>query len=242
MTPAPALREVRSDLAWFFDIDGTLAEIVERPELVQVRPDMRRVLTDLRERAGGAVALVSGRPIALVDALFDGERFAVAGQHGLERRTATGDVIHYATRSGGLDAVRKAMTAMVARHPGLLLEDKGLSLALHYRLAPQLGGYVHRTMRALAELAGSAYHLQRGKRVVEILPRGSNKGFAVRAFMQEPPFAGRTPAFVGDDVTDEHAFAIVNELAGYSVKVGPGPTIADWRLADVNAVRAWLEG
>lgn len=237
----PGLPEVRLDLAWFFDIDGTLAELTERPELVQVDPAIRRLLSSLYERTGGALALVSGRSISVVDALFPGTRFPVAGQHGLERRSSSGAVVRNPPRSERLLAFREAMTAMVLRHPGLLLEDKGLSLALHYRQAPQLGALVHREMRALLASDGPDFQLLAGKRVVEILPGGSNKGLAVRQFMQEPPFRGRTPAFVGDDVTDEHAFAIVNELAGYSVKVGPGPTLADWRLDDVTAVRAWLE-
>jgi trehalose 6-phosphate phosphatase len=168
-------------------------------------------------------------------------RFPVAGQHGLERRDIAGRLTRPEGPSRDLVAARDLLTSVVGRYPDLLFEDKGLSLALHYRRAPQLASHVHRVVRSLASRLGPGWVVQAGKRVVELKPAGRDKGAAVRDFMEEPPFTGRTPVFVGDDQTDEHGFAMVNRLGGHSVKVGPGPTAARWRLPDVAAVRAWLE-
>jgi trehalose 6-phosphate phosphatase len=123
---------------------------------------------------------------------------------------------------------------------GLLLENKELSLALHYRRAPRLAAYAHRLARSLLPSLGHTFCLQRGKYVVEIRPAGKDKGAAVLEFMREPPFRGRTAVFVGDDLTDELGFRTVNRLGGHAVKVGRGATAARWRLRDVRAVREWL--
>lgn len=234
--PAP-----RPEWAYFFDIDGTLVAIADSPARVRVDDALRRLIAALHRSAGGAVALVSGRAIADIDALFKGSRLPVAGQHGAERRDASGMVSRRARSAAGFPQVRSELASLVERHPSLLLEDKGLSLALHYRAAPRLGGLVHRVMRGLHARHRKDLHLVAGKRVVELLPAGSDKGAAVLRFMREQPFRGRTPVFVGDDVTDEAAFVSVNRLDGHSVKVGAGPTAARWRLADVAAVRRWLE-
>lgn len=232
----------RADLAWFFDVDGTVAEIALMPESVVVDPRIGELLHIIHARSDGALALVSGRSLADLDAMFPERRYAAAGQHGLERRDISGKVTRHAERTAGFLEAQVALADIAHRFPALHLEVKGLSLALHYRRAPQLGGFVHREMRRVLAGVGPGFHLQQGKRVVELLPAGSDKGSAVRAFMAEPPFAGRTPIFIGDDVTDERAFETVNTLGGYSVKVGPGPTVAKWRLDGVTAVRNWLEG
>ncbi|PYP59719.1 MAG: trehalose-phosphatase [Gemmatimonadetes bacterium] len=234
--PAP-----RPDWAYFFDIDGTLVDLADAPGAAGPDGDVQRLLVDLYRATGGAVALISGRSIADIDRLVPDLRLPAAGQHGIERRDAAGRVSHHALPSPALDAVRRGLAAAVARHPGLLLEDKGLSLALHYRRAPRLAGYAHRLVRSLLVASDGTYGVQGGKRVVEIKPAGKDKGVAVLEFLQEDPFRGRTPVFVGDDSTDEHAFVTVNRLHGHSVKVGPGRTAARRRLRDVRAVRAWLE-
>jgi len=140
----------------------------------------------------------------------------------------------------GLQIARRRLTDVANAFDGLLMEDKGRSLALHYRAAPQLETYVLESVRALGEDLGDAYAIQVGKYVVELRPAGTDKGEAIRAFMEEAPFAGRTPVFIGDDVSDEHGFAVVNEMDGYAVKVGDGATIAPWQLPDVRAVEHWL--
>jgi trehalose 6-phosphate phosphatase len=163
----------------------------------------------------------------------------VAGQHGAERRNAAGHSTGHAP-TVDLTLARDRLAQATFDKPGLLLEDKGLSLALHYRQVPQLAGFVHQTMEALLADLDGEYCLQRGKSVVELKPAGQDKGRALREFMAEDPFTGRTPVFVGDDATDEYGFATVNELGGYAVKVGAGETIARWRLENVQAVEQWL--
>lgn len=227
--------------AYFFDIDGTLVNFAASPTRVRIDRKLRYVLGRLYRSAGGAVALISGRSIADIDRLFPGVRWPVAGQHGIERRDHSGVVVRHAFQSEKLAWVHRQLVDAVARHRGLLLEDKGLSLALHYRQVPRLGGFVHRLMRSVLVQVGTEYCLQVGKRVVEMKPTGRHKGIAVQEFMREKPFRGRKPVFIGDDATDEYGFAMVNRLEGHSVKVGWGPTVAHWRLRDARAVRTWLE-
>lgn len=229
------------DWAYFLDIDGTLVDIADSPAGARLAPALRHLVEQLSQAAGGAVALISGRSIADIDNLLPGIRLPAAGQHGIERRDATGGISRHAFPSERFDRVRAQLAAAAARHRGLLLEDKGLSLALHYRRAPQLAGFAHRLVRSLLPTVGAQYCILAGKRIVEMKPAGKDKGVAVLEFMQEAPFKGRTPVFVGDDVTDEYGFATVNRLHGHSVKVGPGPTAAHWRLRDVRAVQEWLE-
>lgn len=230
----------RREWAYFFDIDGTLVAIAATPAGARPGRDLRRLLEDLHQASGGAVALISGRSIADIDQLFSGVRFPAAGQHGLERRNAAGAITRHSVAAARLDAVRDRIAAAVAGKRGLLLEHKGLSLALHYRRAPRLAGFAHRTVRLLLPRLGSDYGIQTGKRVVEMRPTGKDKGAAALEFMAEAPFRDRTPVFVGDDASDEHGFATVNRLGGYSIKVGPGRTAARWRLPNVKAVEQWL--
>ena len=230
----------RSDWAYFFDIDGTLIDFADTPSSVQVSDEVRRLLERLYECAGGAVALMSGRTIAEVDRLFPAVQLPVAGQHGVERRNAAGVYSRHAAPTERFEQARERLTAAIADKPGLLLEDKGVSLALHYRRVPELADFVQRTMEdVLPQLAGQ-YSLQLGKSVVEMKPAGKDKGLAVREFLEEPPFTDRAPVFVGDDDTDEYGFHVVNQLGGHSIKVGVGATAARWRLPDVEAVRQWL--
>jgi trehalose 6-phosphate phosphatase len=198
-------------------------------------------LAALHDRTGGALALVSGRPLRELDALLPAAGWAAAGQHGLEWRAPDGS-LHRPPPPAALEPAREALADLVARHPALLLEDKGLSLALHYRRAPRLAGFAHRAVRQLATQLGPELVVQTGKRVIELRPAGQDKGAAVRRFLALPPFRGRRPVFLGDDVTDEAAFGAVNALGGHSIKVGRGPTAARWRLAGVDDVRAWLAG
>lgn len=234
---APALAPA---MAVFLDIDGTLVRHEERPGDVRIDAPLRELLAQLRALASGALALISGRSIADIDALFAPERYPVAGQHGAERRSADGTVHFHAPLAERLAGPAAGLRRLVRARPGLLLEEKGASLALHFRGEPSLAGLVeHEARRALAAL-GDGFELQAGKFVIEVKPSGKDKGTAIAEFLAEAPFAGRMPVFVGDDLTDELGFDLVNRLGGESVKVGPGATRARWRLADAGAVREWL--
>ena len=233
----------RLEWAYFLDLDGTLLEFADHPAPAREDGRLRTLLAGLHRATGGAVAVVSGRSLADVDHLLgpDGPRLPAAGQHGIERRDAKGRVTHHRFAATRLERVRERLAAAIATRPGLVLEDKGASLALHYRRAPRLGAYAHRLVRSLGPRLGGRFLIQAGKRVVEVRPAGCDKGAAVLEFMREPPFRGRSTVFMGDDVADEHGFAAVNRMGGLSIKVGRGRTVARWRLRDVPAVWAWLE-
>jgi trehalose 6-phosphate phosphatase len=227
--------------AYFLDIDGTLVEFVSDPARIKLSSAVPRLLETLARTSGHAVALITGRSLADVDRLFPGQHLAAAGHHGLERRSADGHIDRHAAHPHSLDVARRNLASVVRAHPRLLLEDKGISLALHYRRAPRLGPFAYRVMRDLQFTLGDRFCIQRGKRVVELAPAGRDKGAAIAAFMREAPFHGRTPFFIGDDVTDEYGFAVVNRMGGYAVKVGRGPSAANWRFRNVRSVLAWLQ-
>jgi trehalose 6-phosphate phosphatase len=228
--------------AFFLDVDGTLLELAGSPAEVSVGRRARTLLRRLNTSTGGAVALISGRSIADIDALFEGLTVRVVGQHGSEWRGEGRAGVEVATPGSAFGRARARARALVDANPSLLFEDKGRSIAVHFRRAPHLEPLVQTSMRAICDELGDEYLLQQGKRVVEIRPRGRDKGDAVEALLEVAPFAGRTPVFVGDDVTDEAGFIVVNARDGVSVKVGEGPTTARWRLRDVDAVLSWLEG
>lgn len=229
-----------ADWAVFLDIDGTLLEHVERPDAVRADAALGSLLVALHEATRGALALISGRPVATLDALFAPLRLAVAGQHGIERRGADSRLHRHAFPLEPLRRAARQLGEFAARHAGLLLEDKGHSLALHFRLAPQLAGAAREAVAEVLAALGPDFEMQSGKLVLEIRPGGRNKGTAIEEFMAEAPFAGRLPVFIGDDTSDEYGFAIVNRIGGHAIKVGPGPSSARWRLADAAAVRKWL--
>ena len=230
-----------AETAWFLDVDGTLLELAATPDLVSKEESVLTLLARLCDVSGGAVALISGRSVAVVDSLFKPLRLPVAGQHGVERRDASGTIHAHRPMSQSLAAVRHALGLWAAEHPGVLFEDKGLSLALHYRQAPPLEGPVRQFLSGIAAAGGGEFCLQPGKMVIEIKPAGRDKGIAIREFLDEPPFRQRLPVFVGDDASDEYGFAMVNKLGGISVKVGEGQTAASRRLPGVSAVRDWLD-
>jgi trehalose 6-phosphate phosphatase len=236
---APMLPPWPSRPALFLDLDGTLLEIAAEPHLVEPSRHLHALLPLLRPATGGAVALVSGRTIAELDRLLAPHRFAAAGIHGLEHRDGSGRLSSTAIDGTLLAPVRAAISEFVARHAGLALEDKWLTLALHYRQRPDLEPQVSEFVHALG--LPPELEVMRGRMVFEIKPDSMNKGAAISRFMSEPPFQGRTPVFIGDDVTDEAGFAVVNELGGVSIKVDAGETVAHWRLRGVDAVLEWLE-
>ena len=231
-----------ADWCFFLDVDGTLIEIAERPDAVLVEPSLIELLVDLKRAANGALALVSGRSLAELDRLFAPLRPCGAGQHGAERRDAAGTLHARPCRTQLLESIAARLQAFTGAHAGLLLEDKGCNLALHYRLAPQLEDQARAAMADALAALGDGYVLQPGKMVLEIRSTTYDKGTVIGEFMQEAPFRGRTPVFIGDDTTDEHGFAVVNALGGHSFKVGPGKTEARWNIDSVAMVRTWLAG
>jgi len=225
--------------ALFLDVDGTLLPIAARP--ADVRPDPRLLdqLDRLSFTLDGACALVSGRTIADLSKMFWPLRLPAAGTHGLERRRADGWIVRDAADSAQLDPTRDALALVARSEPGLYIEDKGNTLAAHYRDAPQCERKVRAIFSRFTRLRASRYEVQEGLHVLELKPAGINKGTALAEFMAAPPFAGRTPVAAGDDLSDVHAFRAAEKLGGFGIAVGdriPAP----WRLATPEELRTWL--
>jgi trehalose 6-phosphate phosphatase len=225
--------------ALFLDFDGTLVEIAPAPGLVQVPAELPHLLGEVSDRLGGAVAVVSGRPLDELANMIAPFAGAIAGQHGLERRLVDGSLTR-CRAPPKLAEARSALGEFAAWHDGVVLEDKGGSLALHYRQAPAARASCRTLVRRLALQSGGALAALDGKMVIELMPRSGGKGRAIADFLAHPPFHGRLPVFIGDDTTDEDGFAVVNRLGGISVHVGGGATIARHNLATVGDVWAWL--
>ena len=226
--------------AFFLDIDGTLLDIAATPKAVHTAKADCRLVAALHDKAGGALALVSGRSLKMIDQLFSPMRLPAAGQHGVERRDSRGRVHRPSFSTEALASAAVRIREFAERHSGLVFEEKGYSMALHYRLAPHLAGAANAVVREAARAAGEEVEVQRGKMVAELKPSGHDKGRAIEAFMREKPFAGRVPVFLGDDLTDEHGFRVVDRMGGHAIKVGPGATVARWRVANPAAARGWL--
>ena len=232
--------ELSGRCGFFLDVDGTLLDLADHPSLVRVDKHLVGLLTALERAAGGALALISGRPVADIDRLLADTRFCVAGQHGAERRDSSGTIRRHEVPRADLEEARRRLGIMAAKNPGLMLEDKGVNLALHFRSAPKLLAEAEDAVRRLVRDLGGEFEMQLGKMVIELRPAGKDKGVAIEEFLGEAPFRGRVPVFVGDDLTDERGFELVNRVGGHSVKVGEGESAACWRLPDSVAVRAWL--
>jgi trehalose 6-phosphate phosphatase len=237
--PSPPKPLRLAGAALFLDLDGTLAPFAARPQ--DVRPDPRR--TRLVERLSvalkGRLAVVSGRTLADVDRILEGRVTAVAAVHGLVRREPDGAVTESEPHAS-LAVVAERLREFATRDSGLIVEEKGLSVALHYRLARAQGVVARNLAEELA--AESGLTLQHGDMVEELRTPGPTKGDSVRAFMARPPFEGATPLFVGDDATDEHGFEAASELGGLGVLVGPRrDSAARYRLPSVETVLDWLE-
>lgn len=236
------LPEWNAHWALFLDVDGTLLEIVDRPHEVEAPPRLKRLLAAAHRSLKGALALVSGRSIASLDLIFTPLCLPAAGLHGLERRGADGRVHYPSGFPDRLAEARRLLVNLVQSHPGLLLEDKGATLALHFRNAPDLACECRRRIEVARAAAGEEFHVQQGKMVLELKPSGHDKGTAIASFMAEPPFQGRQPVFIGDDVTDEDGFRVVNELGGLSIRVGAATeTSARLFAASVAQLVGWLE-
>ena len=224
--------------ALFLDFDGTLVELAEVPDAIDVPRSLRPLLDRLALRLDGRFGVVSGRSLADLQRHLAGSAFAMAGSHGAELRYPDGTSVPVEAPPG-LAEVREQVLRF-AEAERLLVEEKPAGLALHFRQAPQAAAAAEELFDRLARDTG--LELLRGKMVLELRAPGSDKGAALRRLMREPPFAGARPLFVGDDVTDEDAFEAAAALGGAGILVGPPrPTAARWRLEGVGAVAAWLE-
>jgi len=230
-----------AETAFFFDFDGTLVELASTPDGIFVPRSVPDILAALRRATNGAVAVVSGRGIDNIDSFLQMPDLPVAGMHGAERRDSNGDVQRIGFNDERLLRMEHALEKVVNANPGMLLEIKGAALALHYRNAADREPVARAATEKLVAQYADAYVLQPGKMVYEIKPKDVDKGRAVRAYMAEPPFTGRKPVFIGDDLTDEKGFAVVNEFDGLSIKIGPGDTVARARIESVELLLDWLQ-
>ncbi|MEO1199702.1 MAG: trehalose-phosphatase, partial [Pseudomonadota bacterium] len=235
--PPPAIDFDR--MALFLDFDGTLVDFAERPDLVQLEDSAKSAIAALQQSLSGALAVVTGRDIAAVDHFLAPLTVPVAGVHGLARRDADGRLFQIKVDQSALDHLTARLGGFAAKNPGLLVERKSASVALHYRRAETLGLDCKAEMaEAIADLDG--FILLQGHCVVEARSDRADKGRAIAAFLNEPPFTGRVPVFAGDDVTDEDGFAVVNDNNGLSIKIGPESSAARYRFATRGAFQDWL--
>jgi trehalose 6-phosphate phosphatase len=220
--PVPhLLAPLLAKTAILLDIDGTLLDLMPTPREVWVPPGLSRTLNGLLEKTSGAMALVSGRSLNDIDLIFAPEQFPAVGGHGAEMRLSA-DSEAVAVRAPPLDKELKRRLATIAKlSPGILLEDKGYSLALHYRLAPHAEKAIYEAVSLIrADLPNAPIEVLPGKCVCEIKHSGFTKATGVRELMTHEPFRGRKPLFIGDDVTDESVFAILPDFDGVGFSVG----------------------
>lgn len=235
---APAVPQ----LAIFTDFDGTLVELAETPDAVEVADTLTDQLQRAVQELDSAFAVLTGREISDIDRFLAPLHLPIAGAHGTQRRRADGFVETVDPASVlGAEQIAHVVQALVIAHPNLLLETKEGAVALHYRQAPELEGAVRVAMEEAIHSVPD-FELVPGKMVLEARPRGVSKGEALRAFMREEPFLGRTPIFIGDDTTDEDAFVAAQDLGGVGIKLGDGETAARMRIPNVAAVHALIRG
>ncbi|WP_404402658.1 trehalose-phosphatase [Pelagibacterium halotolerans] len=230
------LSTLEDPVALFTDFDGVLVEIAPTPDAVAVPPELPQRLEALNDALDGAFAVITGRPVAEVDTLLSlSFPVAISGSHGAEtRRDGAIDPIPPELTAAARQIARQAETAL-QDIPGILIEPKPAGVAVHYRAAPES------REDALAALKAAIsdrpdFHIIHGKKVFEARRKGADKGRAVTRWMRHPPFAGRIPVFIGDDITDEDAFRAVQSMGGIGIKVGEGETDARFRIADVATV------
>jgi trehalose 6-phosphate phosphatase len=232
----PSINEIAS-YAIFLDLDGTIVELVDHPDAVRVSPSTLRLLRALRGCVGQALAVISGREIAVLDRLLYPLILPAAGVHGLQRRDASGTI--YSKETSNLAPIAIILENLFGKEPGVVLERKPGAVAVHYRLRPDLerrcGEAIYRAIEQRPD-----FRLLKGKMVFEITQAGDNKGDVISAFLSEPPFRGRIPIFAGDDVTDEPGFSVVNALGGVSIKVGAAQTEARFHAENTADLREWL--
>jgi trehalose 6-phosphate phosphatase len=225
--------------AVLLDVDGTILDIAATPDAVVVPRHLCEALIALRERTGGATAFVSGRPLADLDRMFAPLKLPAVGGHGAELRTGEAGE---PSRSASIDSdLRRQFAALAQKLDGVLLEDKGYSLALHYRLAPQYAVVLREAVAAAcAPYPKNAIEVLLGKAVIEVKFAAFNKGTGIRQLMMVPPFRGRRPIFIGDDLTDDAAFAVLPEFGGIGISVGRRLSGLSGAFHRPDDVRQWL--
>jgi trehalose 6-phosphate phosphatase len=230
-----------NECAILLDIDGTLLDLAPTPREVWVPPGLAKTLSRLLARTSGALALVSGRSLNDIDLIFAPEQFPAVGGHGAEMRISA-DSEAVATHAPPMDKELKLRLAAIARlSPGILLEDKGYSLALHYRLAPHAEKAIYAAVSLIrADLPNAPIEVLPGKCVCEIKHSGFTKATGVLELMAHEPFRGRRPIFIGDDVTDETVFAIMPDLGGLAFSVGRRAKGVAGHFDEPRDVRDWL--
>jgi trehalose 6-phosphate phosphatase len=232
---------VRRNWALFLDVDGTLLDYVARPDMARVTPALRETLGGLRAALDGAVSVISGRAIADLNGLFAPLRLPMAGQHGAELWLNESRHVE-AHPSTELASILAPVYAYAKKHQGIYVEDKGASVAFHYRGVEDKRDTLRALLKEAVAHSARAYNLLDSHLAFDIRPNGANKGHAVDWFMATPPFAGRIPVFAGDDNTDEDGFAAALALHGHAIKVGDRvPSIAPWNFHNPAAFRNWLE-
>lgn len=236
----PWIELARTPQALFLDIDGTLVEFESHPDLVRATQGLIRLLQGVSDSLDGALALISGRSLADIDRIFHPWHPHAAGVHGAEVRGPSGIRTHRPDEAQ-LAQLRRACSDVAQHMSGVWVEDKGMSIALHFRQNPSAGDDLDRLTRQMAEASNGTFEVQPGILVFELRPAAYDKGLAVTELMSEAPFAGRSPLVVGDDRTDEFAFAAALELGGTAILVGDRvDTCAPLRLTHPAAVRSWL--
>jgi len=236
-------KKIDRRFALFLDVDGTLLEFTDKPDNVSADNYLIAILKNLVIELNGAMALVSGRTINSLDNIFFPQKFTCSGQHGVERRTSDG-LSHSLARSPSLNELKKQLNRFASNNSNLLVEDKGCSLVLHYRRVPSAKNIAHGIIKKILE-NDLEHECLAGNKIFEIKPKNTDKGKAISLFMNEPAFVGRTPIFIGDDITDEDGFRYINQIGGKSIQVGnPGERItkslAHYKLSNVSAVRSFL--
>lgn len=239
--PAAPLPAAGARWALLLDVDGTLLDFSNDPQSVAAPPTLISLLQDLHAALDGALALVSGRALHDIDRIFGHARWAAAGLHGMELRHADGSFRRGHVSAASRERMRKAAGELAARFTGVEIEDKQYAVALHCRDDPDQLAALHKAAEALLPQLAD-YELQPGRQVLEFTPAGMDKGEAVRRLLGQPPFADRTPVYLGDDLTDEHAFEHINRAHGISVRVGSRePTLARFTLPGPAAAQVWLQ-
>ncbi len=233
------LLDYNQPIALFLDVDGTLLEFCDSPDDVYPGLELNIILRSLSSLLEGALALITGRKILEIDRMFHPLQLPVGGQHGLEHRDAKGN-FKLVKKIKFPKNIRSQIQCFGEMYPDCAIEDKGLTMAIHYRRIPKLEKKVLKFVNRLIE-GEKHFHAISGNMVIEIKPLGIDKGQSISLFMENEPFLGKLPIFIGDDVTDEDGFRYINANDGISIKVGKRTSsIAQYHLNNVDAVHDWL--